>query len=420
MMIEPQGADYIEWRMGIPLRPSAHRYSHRSTAASARQLSGFPAQFAGLPGQFLLPLFLKRMGVFHRQQVHMDGGDVRSMMWGVYESLWSPDDLSIAMYLDRMLMERGVEFGLRPIQDLVVQIFPSIYDAPGGTVPLPDPEEHSVGDHAVMPIGVGNGRIFFQHSWGTTWGDNGVGSFSREYVNRFQREAWSERVRAGPKPGDLGLPIAWGPNGQRFAQLLSHPWKDRDSHTKWELLYGGATINVLARWLIGVAGNAFLQCVALLREAEGGPLVAGWMHISGTLSGADVEELFVWPPYRECGIGTALAGHALLYITKISMQDLTLTWHEQEADATVRQHSPLKPHVPHWLQDLPWRGSPGAAIVLHGRLLKLLRQLVQAQVPDGIRVVRSRDKSAVVDVVVHDERYSAYYGVPLGPRSLPS
>jgi hypothetical protein len=147
------------------------------------------------------------------------------------------------------------------------------------------------------------------------------------------------------------------------------------------------------------------------------------MHIGSTLGGAHVEELFVWPPYRQHGLGTALAGHALLYVARMSAlqdgelpHDFTVTWHEHEAEAIVRQHSMRSPFVPSWLKNLPWRGSPGVALILRGRYLKLLRQIAQMRVPDGIRVMSLKSESAAFDVIVHHEQRPDF-GIVI--RSLP-
>jgi len=126
-----------------------------------------------------------------------------------------------------------------------------------------------------------------------------------------------------------------GPSAEHWSQLREHPW-DGYSDSSWTPLHWGTLIDVLGRWLIGVSdGSCWLQCVAVLREAEGGPIVAGWIHLRGTSVGADVEELFVWPPYRKRGIGTALAGQALLFAR--SEHITTVHWLSDLApDSTAR------------------------------------------------------------------------------------
>ena len=198
-----------------------------------------------------------------------------------------------------------------------MRIFPRFYDAPGGAVPLPDPEEHLVGDHAVLPITMRDERVFFQHNWGPRWGDNGVGSFAIDYLDRYQREAWSIRHAVpGPRPEGVPGSADLGPSSERWDRLREHPW-DGNGDSGFILLHHGTRLDILGRWLTGVSdGSVWLQCIAVMREAEGGPMIVGWMHLRGTASGVDVEELYVWPPYprtqhwhRSRGPGVALWCH---------------------------------------------------------------------------------------------------------------
>lgn len=366
-------------------------------------------QLTGLPGSFVYPLFVKRRDLFHRQEISVKGDIVAELGCSFYERLRSPSDLITAMQLDSALSARGIKVGRKPAQELVVKIFRSMYDAPGGVVPMPDPEERTVGDHAVMPIGIQDERVFFLQHWGPRWGDDGVGSFSIDYLNRYQREAWSIRPQvAGPWPEGVPGLRDLGPSNERWDQLHEHAW-DGHGNSKFILLHRGTQIDVLGRWLIGLSdGSAWLQCVAVMRKVEGGPLIVGWIHLRGTASGADVEELYVWPPYREGGIGTALVSQALLYGAMTPWRELPLTWHELEADTVVRQRSPLKPHLPQWFRELPWAAKQSGATATQGTLMELLIRLAGLQILDGVRLLRSEKDSHIMDMVGDDERASTY------------
>lgn len=381
--------------VGIPLRPLGDGWLDLKWA---RQLSA-------LPGVFVYPLFVKRRDLFHKQRTRMAGDTLGSVGCQFYERHRSPSDLISAMQLDAALSGRGIKFGQRPVQELVVRIFPSIYDAPGGAVPLPDPEEHLVGDHAVLPIAIRDERVFFQHNWGPRWGDNGVGSFAIDYLDRYQREAWSIRhALPGPRPEGVPGSADLGPSSERWDRLREHPW-DGNGDSGFILLHHGTRLDILGRWLTGVSdGSVWLQCIAVMREAEGGPIIVGWMHLRGTASGVDVEELYVWPPYREHGIGTALAGQALLYGAMTGWREEPLTWHELEADAIVRQKSRLKPHLPRWLSELLGEPKPGGATAIQGTLAELLMLLAGLQVPDGVCLLRRKEQSRIVDMVAAAER----------------
>lgn len=56
-------------------------------------------------------------------------------------------------------------------------------------LPLRLPKSRDSG-HAVVAIGYDKDHIYFQNSWGDTWGRKGIGYFTKEYVP-FLEEAWT-------------------------------------------------------------------------------------------------------------------------------------------------------------------------------------------------------------------------------------
>ena len=378
----------------IPLRPRETHYPPTVVTS-----------LTGLAGPFEYPLFHKRLLLFDLQRTHIDDGGTILAYCPFYERLRSLDELIAAMRLDTALSDRGLKAGQKPILSVITTIFPSMFDAPHGMVPLPETDERPIGDHVVMAVAFEHEHLFFEHNWGPDWGLSGRGCFSVDYLNRFLRDAWAVRLRGGPS-ADGTLPYQdtaadLGPSDERFDKLFLHTW-DEDEWTGFRTLHRGTVLDVLGRWLVGAAdGCLWFQCIAVLREAEGGPLIVGWIHIRGTLGGADVEELFVWPPYRQRGIATALVGHALLTaFCETPWQWGRWTWLEQEADAVIRRLSPTKPHVPTWLRRL--LGNPNGAILDRKRLLGLLGRLATLEVPDGIRRLRIRDGAHVMDVLAHE------------------
>lgn len=330
---------------------------------------------AGVPGPFNYSIFGKRNALFLQQKVGFKGDTLSWLRFDFYERLYSPEELINATGFRYALTQRGFKpldgsvpppgMPITPILvSLEVTIFPSMYDAPDGIVPLPDQDERPIGNHIVMPIGFDSEYLFFQHNWGPQWGIRGLGCFSRDYLRRFQREAWSLRFLPGPCPegknisgGYLVPEDGTGPSGERLSRLLGHSW-DGHGDSQFFMLREGCRINragrvdILGRWLIGIGdGSIRLQFLAILHGVEGGPFVAGWMHIRGTSSGSIVEELFIWPPYRKLGIGTTLAGQALLHASLNPLWPKNgWEWKESEADVMVLERSERKPHVPLWLK----------------------------------------------------------------------
>jgi hypothetical protein len=391
-----------------PTRHIAETPEMHRTAVS--QLEGLP--YEGLPGYFPFPVSGRRLSLFHGQQTDTSADGRSVAICEFYERIRSPDELIRAMQLYGALSGRGIQFGKLPQPLVVVAIFPSMFDAPDGIVPMPEGDEHTIGNHIVISLGYRDEQIFFLNNWGPEWGNEGIGTYSMDYVKRYWREGWSMRQLTGPRPDLKG---GLGPSRKRWRQLLAGAWDEHES-THFFALHYGAVVDVFARWLIGVSdGSMRLQCIAVLHEAQARPLIVGWMHIRGTSDGAEVEELFVWPPYRERGIATTLAGQSLLYAAETPWQHGRWHWHELEADAIMRERSLWKPRISSWLDDL--LSNPDGAMTNRDQFLTLLERLAKSQSPDGVRLLRDAPGvgSRELDYVVDDDQTPAH-GVVLGIR----
>jgi GNAT superfamily N-acetyltransferase len=383
--------------------PEMHR-------AAISQLEGLP--YEGKPGYFPFPVSGRRLLFFHRQvtDIGADGRSVASCDF--YERIRSPNELISSMQVFNSLSDRGIQFWNRPQQLVAVTIFPSMFDAPDGIVPMPEDDERSIGDYIVMSLGYRDKLFVFLNNWGPEWGIEGAGAYSIDYVKRYWREVWSVRGLTGPHP-ELGGSL--GPSSKRWHQLLAGSWDEHES-TNFFAVHYGTVVDVFGRWLIGVSdGSMWLQCIAVLREAEARPLIVGWMHIRGTSDGAEIEELFVWPPYRKRGIATTLTGQALLYAAGTPWQHGRWRWHELEADVIMRQRSHWEPRIPSWLDHL--LSDPDSAVTNRAQFLALLERLAKLQSLDGVRLLRDAGgvDSREVDYVVDDDRTPAH-GVVLRIR----
>jgi GNAT superfamily N-acetyltransferase len=359
--------------------PEMHR-------AAISQLEGLP--YEGKPGYFPFPISGRRLLLFHQQLTDIDAGGHWVATCGFYERLRSPDELISAMQLHDSVADRDVQFEKPPKQMVAVSIFPSMFDASDGIVPMPEDDESSIGDHIVISLGYKDDHLFFLNNWGPEWGVQGIGAYPIDYVRRYWRDAWSVRGLTGPHP-DLGGSL--GPSSERWHKLIEGAWDEHES-TNFFALHYGAVVDVFGRWLIGVSdGSMWLQCIAVMHEAESRPLIVGWMHIRGTSDGADVEELFVWPPYRERGLATTLAGHALLYAATTPWQHGRWRWQELEADAIMRERSQWKPRIPRWLNEL--LSNPDSGVTGQADYLSLLERLAKLKSPDGVRLSPIPDKA---------------------------
>jgi hypothetical protein len=364
------GAFWLKGRQlpEIPRHPSEYKDRPWADKASLESV------LAGLSGPFRYPIVGDRTSLFLQQYVGYEGSSLSWLRCNFYERLRTPQELINSLMLYSAYRQRGLnylEYGVTPppgspsmplIIALAVEIFPSIYDAHDGIVPMPGESEDSIGMHLVHPIGVENGLVVFRNNWGQAWGRNGLGYFSIDYLKHYQREAWVTRFLAGPSPdgvndGYLTDGESSGPSEKRlYRQLLIHSWIPQRSSPFFPLSKDGSLnrvgrVDIAARWLIGTGeGSVWLQTVAILPNVDGGPIIVGWMHMRATHNGGIVEELFIWPPYRELGIGTTLAGRTLLHSYQSpALQKIDWTWHASEADAMTHQRPQSMPRIPGWL-----------------------------------------------------------------------
>ncbi|MFC5008711.1 hypothetical protein ACFPIJ_64215 [Dactylosporangium cerinum] len=355
-------------------------------------------------------LYMKRYFFFNHQDVRRANGQTQ-IQSAFYERLPSVDEIFTGLHMWRTLSVKGVEFGNMPGYDLVTGIFPSIYDAPQGVVPMPDPNERCIGDHDVLPIDLDGGRVYFAHHWGRDWGDNGLGSYSVEYVKRHGREAWATRQRPGPVPQNVSRLTNLGPDSGRKELLLKHPW-NTPSVSGYIPLHEGKMTSVFGRWLIGATdGSIALQALAVVNKVDK-PVVVGWMHVRGTEAGAAVEEFFVWPTYRQRGIGTTLAGQTLLFAATTTWRERPISWHVTEPDSLAQEIGADPSRVPNWLKSLDFSGSPERTATVSS-LTGLLIDLASQSSVDGIALTKRANRSSMVTVVNNDWRRPTY-GIVVG------
>lgn len=170
--------------------------------------------------------------------------------------------------------------------------FDGIYDAPQGHVPLPAVGEESVGVHCVAIIGYDDNHqsLVFANSWGTEWGDNGIGYLPYSYGEKYTVECWAAVPR-----------LYW----KEFSQDLGHTnFTDRKDnvikvqlHKIQSIVYGRSPL-----WVMDLYGSD--------RK------IMGWSHFRIVDSGnvLEIEDVFIHPQFRNQGLGT----HILEVIENIS------------------------------------------------------------------------------------------------------
>src|SRR5664280_1724631 len=119
------------WASGLSARPLGPEAPRHDSLALARKTSRWAR------GGFNYHLFSMRSSLFHLQSVQGScTADLQAHI-GFYERHRSVSELRAAVYVNQELRARGGlgRFGRLP-STLMIGIYPSIFDAPGGIVPM--------------------------------------------------------------------------------------------------------------------------------------------------------------------------------------------------------------------------------------------------------------------------------------------
>lgn len=254
-----------------------------------------------------------------------------------YEPLSSYDELLEVTQTNWRLRQASVPLHYLYSLQIAVQLFESVYDAPRGAIQMPQDGEREQGEHALSEfLGWGdNGeRLYFANTWGEEWGDNGCGSISRAYIDRFMTDAWVSRIaRVGPTiytweritraDTDAAFANAWRtPNPVSVSRFRHRGFGHR-------LVYF-ETISVHTRRYVSVIeiqnGNGLRIAWAFLfhtREADGRPV-------------SILKEFYVWPDFRRRGYGAILEDVATDTARRLRSSALQCYFHHIDAWPHIR------------------------------------------------------------------------------------
>ena len=347
-------------------------------------------------------------------------------LWGLfYERLRNPGELLLATVASWSILTQGVPQHHGVLINLDVDIFPSFFDAPEGRVPPPDKSEESCGLHQVILLGADfEEKLFgFDHLFSADWGRDGQGALSFEYVEEHATGAIAVRSHGGPEPAEPEHEVSddsstgeavdedYPVHPDRVEYLIDH-YRENEPESKWLLQHEEDDIVWMGRRLIGAGnGDIWVQGALLIRGVTDRPLLVGWMFarlVSDNL--LDVEEFFVWPPYRGRGFGTALAGRTLLYASASHAR--RVRWIELNADSIVNQR--VRSTFPAWASDFTWTASDNdlgwdvARVTEPIDILHLLGRLGHLHAPGGVHLLWT---NGTVSVAAHHA--SPEFGVVL-------
>jgi len=315
---------------------------------AARILSGNTERY--IDAGFSPTLFVKRLGLFAHQRVRPAIDGSLRIECPIYEQMRSFKELYRALRIQIDNTWNLIEFSM--LIELCVEIFPSIYDAESGIVPLPEDDELTRGGHVVRLYGYGPQGYMFEHMW-EGWRDDNSGVFSEEYLAKYLRESWVTRFKSGRMVyGDYPFAgLKFGP-GEHSSDVLS----------PWVLVCERDDVGSYCQWIKGAgAGEPWLRLVVITKSPSGKLVIAGWLHGRLCEDHLDVEEYFVWPKYRRRGFGSILANDAIFCAQFNGAA--TASWFFLEDDAFTRpllqqsSHTWMRSTSAGWLEALNWEST---------------------------------------------------------------
>ncbi len=273
-------------------------------------------QIDGISGEWTYPLWVSRAIRFHfAGRSH-------------YERLPGYDSVLDMVGIGYVVAQADLQ---PPIIRTVLAVYEGCLDAVDGVLQLPETGERFLGHHEVQLMGVDRGgeELLFQNTWGTNWGDEGIGRFSRSYYQMHAKESWVRII------GDQGLNV---PQGLEFfdpalkPQELLEGWT-REPPERRVALKEGWFIEWFVVESLRTVARTF---VGQLRDRNHVKL--GWCNLEvGPTDGqmtALVTDLYVWPHYRRRGVARALYDWATSTAEDAGAELLQVTVHEADFESS--------------------------------------------------------------------------------------
>lgn len=227
----------------------------------------------------------------------------------VYFPFSSYERMTLDVAIRLRALECGVDRSRLGDISLIFEIYPSFFDACAGRVPMPEPDELSMGQHSVNVVALEDDGIVFQHSW-YDWSNNGLGYMTREFIERYGTEMWVCRDwSCGPRDTASALEIlAKSTAPERVRELWRLP-RPRGMETR--LSSPGRRF----KWHRSYVIESECPVEVLTVENETSATVAvGVLAYDLQDSGnrtCSLVDLFVWPKNRRRGYGSDLVQWAI-------------------------------------------------------------------------------------------------------------
>jgi hypothetical protein len=247
-------------------------------------------------GEWTYPIFVQRAGNFHFAGRHPT----------FYEPVSSFENLGLEALL------QGKAFSYCPPETrgdvgVSIKVYPSIFDAEDGVIPIPQESERPLGQHFIAVLGVKDAdTLILRNSW-SGWRSEaqGICYLTREYFEQYGEE------------GIVARPWAFGPDADTAEQLLQCSKQPEFVRLWRRRRRSGSVTPVDARpnialhwygcWSLDLQSPA--EVLTVRRNDQVNVATAVVVHRVDN-STSDLSELFVWPYYRRQGYGLLIENFA--------------------------------------------------------------------------------------------------------------
>lgn len=254
-----------------------------------------------------------------------------------YEPLFTYDDLLKATIQNARLNNAGAPWQKLDLVRTAFYIFDGARSAPMGLLVAPAHAVKPKEAHAVKLCGWGDGgeSLIFQNSWGVTWGNQGFGTLTRAYLERYMIEGWLSRdARYGPHT-HKELLLRKAGDDKAFYAL----WKKENPLYKGKYFkhrgYGHRVVHY--RTMSAVDDRP----VDVIEIHNGVGYRIAWIHLHHLISDqpqtSSLKEFFVWPCYRRQGYGTILERIACHIARARGAENIQILFHWVDARPHVRK-----------------------------------------------------------------------------------
>lgn len=251
-------------------------------------------QIDELGGEWTYQIFVYRVCNFHLVSIPV----------AFYEPIESFDSLA----LEVLLVQKARDFDLHNTAGTVgisLEVFPSIYDARGGVLKLPEEDELSIGEHHMTILGMHDSdTLVVQNTW-SGWTTDNLGYVSREYFDCYATEGWIyRRWDYGPSEDTADALLQTSEQGD-FKEL----WRRKKRFGSSEAVVPNKRVKL--RWFGCWSMQSERPAEVLMVELDGRIRVGFAILIHYGAHGDDpplstLSDLFVWPNYRRVSYGRIL------------------------------------------------------------------------------------------------------------------